>query len=377
MNRIAQVNLAVAGLMLYALIVPDASGIQSRIVELHPTPENIPEVADPRFILRADRESTFIDEASYERITIGVEDGELHEMFGEVVDLALPGDGTVLVLDRRNSEVRVFDYGGALLTTFGGPGNGPGEFQKRPYKISSGDQGRAAFALDEFGESVTAFGRLDPSTFTPKMIFRTGLLAHNGCAMNGHYWVYGYNPAFDGVLHKFTYGGERVASFLEYYQSPRELVTHLMSRNGLLACSEAHGIVAMSRFNAPVVTGYLENGEVAWRVKIADFDQVRWAESAGQPWGYDRPKPGQSQLRSLFADQAGNFFVQFVTFEEPGFENIPDYGPLFKIDARTGKGTYLGIAPSVVRGIDSGYVFSTSNKPFPRVVIHKPTAGAN
>ncbi len=93
---------------------------------MHPAPENIPELTDPRYILHEDPESTFMDEAGYDKITIGVADGEYHEMFGEITDLALTGDGTVLVLDYGSSEVRVFDYGGALLASFGGHGEGPG-----------------------------------------------------------------------------------------------------------------------------------------------------------------------------------------------------------------------------------------------------------
>ena len=125
------------GLLPLILVVDEASGTQRpKLVELHPTAENIPEVTDPRFILRADPMSTFMDEAGYEKITIGVEDGEYHEMFGEVVSLALPGDGTVLVLDSENREVRVFDYDGGLLTTFGRHGAGPGEFRSKPKRIS-------------------------------------------------------------------------------------------------------------------------------------------------------------------------------------------------------------------------------------------------
>ena len=56
--------------------------------------------------------------------------------------------------------------------------------------------------------------------------------------------------------------------------------------------------------------------------------------------------------------------MHYVTLEDPGLERRPDYGPLFKIDARTGKGTYLGIARGV-RGIDSGYVFTVTNDSVP------------
>ena len=364
-----------AGLFLSSPALANAHGIQRRIVELHPTPENIPEVTDPTFILHEDPELAFMSEASHEKIVIGVADGEYHEMFGIVTDLAFPGDGTVLVLDYGSSEVRVFDYGGALLSSFGRPGEGPGEFRNRPFKISVADQGQTVFVLEEYGRSVVAFDRQDDSTYIPKAHFRTGLLAHDGCAMNGHFWVYGIDPDYEGVLHKFTYDGKRVASFLEYYQSPREKMSRHMSRMGLLACSEAHGIVVLNRVWAPVVTGYRENGEVAWHVKFASFDPTYFAEYEGGDWGFNPLKPGQRRLETIFTDPAGNLYVQYVTREGRDIiDRSPYSGPLFKIDVRTGLGMYLGSAPSV-EGIDSGYGFSVTNNPFPQVVIHKPKAG--
>ncbi len=306
------------GLLQFILVVNEASGTQRfKLVELHPTAENIPVATDPRFILRADPMSTFMDEADYEKITLGVADGEYHEMFGEVVSLALPGDGTVLVLDSENREVRVIDYGGALLTTFGRHGAGPGEFRRKPKRISVADQGESVFVLEGSGNFVSAFDRRDATTFTPKprARFYTDLVAFNGCAMNGHYWVYGSNREFEGVLHKFTYDGDRVASFLKAYKSPIEYISLIMSQQGMMACSEAYGIVALNRVNAPVVTGYKEDGEIAWQVKFSDFDPVHFMELEGSGWGLDFPAAGQSMILSITTGSAGDFYVHYMTFD--------------------------------------------------------------
>lgn len=363
-------------LLLSTPVTAGASGQQPlKLIERHPTPENIPEVTDPRFILREDPKATFMEEDEYETITIGVAEGEYHEMFGAVADIEAMGDGTLLVLDSENQEVRVFDYDGLLLGTFGRPGEGPGEFRNSPHHLSVADQRNVVFTVG-FSRFVVAFDRQDATTFTPKVSFSTDLTGEAGCAMNGYFWFFGYTPATQGVLHKFTYEGERVASFLDFYKSPREYISHRMSRQGSIACSEAHGIVALNRVNAPVVTGYKENGEIAWQVKLADFDPVHYAEYSGRAWGWDRPKRGQGVIRSLFTDSAGDFYVQYMMAKGRGFDSIPDYGPLFKIDARTGQGAYLGYAPPV-KDIDAGHVFSASNDPFPRVVIYKPLAGSN
>ena len=224
---------------------------------------------------------------------------------------------------------------------------------------------------------MVAFERRNGVTFTPTVRIRADLLAHQGCAMNEHYWVYGIDPLYEGVLHKFTSAGEHVASFLEYYRSPNEEMSRNMSRMGNVACSEAHGIVVLNRVWAPVVTGYREDGKVAWHVKFAGFDPNYFAEYEGGDWGVNPLKPGQRRLENIFADPAGNVYVQYVTVHGRDKAGSRPYsGPLFKIDARTGLGQYLGHAPSV-KGMDTGYGFSFTNEPFPQVVIHKPKAGAN
>lgn len=110
-----------ATIMAASSFVISAHAQQRQIVKLHPTPENIPQVTDPRFILHEEPGRTFMDETTHEKITIGVEDGEYHEMFGAVYDLALPGDGTILVLDSENREIRVFDYDGDCFPSLVGP----------------------------------------------------------------------------------------------------------------------------------------------------------------------------------------------------------------------------------------------------------------
>lgn len=192
--------------------------------------------------------------------------------------------------------------------------------------------------------------------------------------MNGHYWIYGYGVS-EGLLHNFTYDGKHVASFLDFYKSPRRRVSVNMSRDGLLACSETSGIVALNRYWAPVLSGYKENGELAWRVKFADFDPTFMAEYDDGRVNINPLKPGQRRFETVFTDTAGDFYVQYVTIQDRDVERVPNYGPLFKIDARTGSGTYLGISPSL-DGIDSGYGFSVVNEPFPQVVIHRPREGA-
>ncbi len=363
---------ALMALLVSMLVIPGAYSQRNfRIIERHPTPDNIPEVTDPKFILREEPASTFLNEYEYETITIGVAEGEHHEMFGKVADIASMGNDTFLVLDSEYGELRLYNYDGSLLGTFGQLGEGPGEFPDSPDHISIADQGKSVFTVGSGSHFIIAFEREDVSTFTPKLRFVKDLIGSTGCAMNGHFWFLGYTPSVKGVLHKYNYEGQRVASFLDYYKSPREYISHRLSKMGSIACSEKHGIVALNRVNAPVITGYTEDGEVVWQIKLADFAPLQFIELSPPGWGGDIPKPGKALIWSLFTDSAGDFYVYYHVIEGDGH--------LFKIEAQTGKGTYLGKSPQAqVWDIDSEFVFSASNSPFPHVVIHRPKkAGSN
>ncbi len=303
-------------------------------------------------------------------MTIGVADGEYEEMFGEVMDVAALDDGIFLVLDSEASEVRMFDYGGSFIGLFGGPGEGPGEFRGSVDQLSVSKRGDLVFAVGSGSHLVTALERRDRAIFEWYLSFPKNLNGKAGCVMNGYFWFYGYSPTVKGVLHKFSFEGERVASFLDFYKSPREYISHRMSRQGMLACSEEHGVVALNRVNAPVLTGYNEQGVEIWQVRLADFDPAKIIEYSGNAWGWGRPEPGQAFLSSLFSDSSGDFYVQYSIVEQDGDPSTRDHGPLFRIEARTGEGMYVGRAPHIL-DIDGDFVFSASNYPFPHVDIHK------
>ena len=61
-------------------------------------------------------------------VVIGAADGEGPEVFGQIRGVAPLPDGRIAVLDAQAQEVRIFAADGAHDRTFGGQGQGPGEF---------------------------------------------------------------------------------------------------------------------------------------------------------------------------------------------------------------------------------------------------------
>lgn len=62
-------------------------------------------------------------------LSLGSLDGDEAFAFHRITGVYLLGDNRIAVLDEGASQVRFFDLNGAPRSTFGGPGEGPGEFQ--------------------------------------------------------------------------------------------------------------------------------------------------------------------------------------------------------------------------------------------------------
>jgi len=63
-------------------------------------------------------------------VSIGALSGPEEYIFGRIVSLARGADGTFYVMDGQVPALRVYDPDGTYRTTFGGPGEGPGEYKQ-------------------------------------------------------------------------------------------------------------------------------------------------------------------------------------------------------------------------------------------------------
>jgi len=63
-----------------------------------------------------------------EEFRIGSLEGDPNYIFGEFISFAVDEDGNVYVLDWRGKTAKKYDRSGKFLLSFGGPGQGPGEF---------------------------------------------------------------------------------------------------------------------------------------------------------------------------------------------------------------------------------------------------------
>jgi len=63
-------------------------------------------------------------------VSIGMLDGPEEYMLGSIVSLAIGADGTIYAMDQQVPALRVYNAEGTYRTTFGRPGDGPGEYER-------------------------------------------------------------------------------------------------------------------------------------------------------------------------------------------------------------------------------------------------------
>lgn len=121
--------------------------------------------------------------------TVVMESRTLSELFGtgrqlvleendsvvlaRIADVALASDGTIMVADMLEGNVKAYDRTGALLSVVGRKGDGPGEL-RQPYGISLGPHGQIAVA--DAGSS-TSYSRF---TASGEFVKRVSLAGYHG-----------------------------------------------------------------------------------------------------------------------------------------------------------------------------------------------------
>ena len=352
-----------------ALTVSMDSLGQRRII--HPTSDNIPVVDDPSHILAlpgdpSTIQSTYLSTLSVsDTVQIGVNEGDEDEILGNVVDVAHDPDGRIFVLDSEFATVRIYDPDGSHVGSFGRSGTGPGEFQSAA-SLSLSDSGRFAVVVNGVGP-IQVFTRREDGLFEYRnSISKHEIASRSGCAMNGHLYLLGYHPERSGPIHKFTLEGEYVDSFGELYKSKNEFVVLVLSGRGLIACSEMHNVVGFIREGVPVLTGYAaNNGSMLWRVKFKGFKPTVIEERGWDRMSHMNISPGQSLADRLFSDSDGHLNLAYIYWTRRG---RPTPRHIFRIDAVSGEGTYLGHNLGIVAKHDD-YILHSFNVPYPRLDI--------
>ena len=372
---------------IFILVIVLASCGGNDSVVLHPTPDNIQEVTDPRFVLHGDPSVEWIDLSTLEGIFVGLEDGAPLEVIGQVWDLDISMNG-LFYSDFIYGHVREYDLEGNLTRVVGKRGEGPGEFPRVLF-VDVMNTGKDSYLVVGGSEIHVVVFKEDDGAWVLSNTFRTPYSFWDGglCVMDGHIYTIGHSEEYTGVVHKHTLEGEYVLSFGQPYSDPDPFVRRIISGHGSLDCNEEHSVIAYVHELSSVVTGFSDMGDIRWQVQLADVD----------------PKPARQSINEKGRTGVGMKYggtsvehtseIRFVSGSDPQFFVMTYYSPvpgetrgwekqhMFSVDAASGYGSYLGWHTLLkdgekqpyVKAFDAMQVYTSRSSPYPQIGIYRRT----
>ena len=371
-------QLIVAALLL--VTTAKAAGRNGTFVQQvrHPTEENIPsrnELASYVGLESVSAEDRSLRAAAEwlsganEVLRIGVSDGELYEIFGDIEDVAVNGSGDIFVLDYQHKMVFVYHSDGSFKHSIGGPGAGPGEFEF-PRAIGIDDQDRVIVAdsklrLSIFNPHEGAFALRPTLTlaYSPKdMCIGDGMIFLSGAwhEQEGRY------------VHSYTIDGEHVRSFGELYKSSVPLFRQGLSYGPMSCGKEAESVQYMFGW-LPVIQNYSKTGERRWTSMFSDFDPSGVVSYGDSEVRYeDRDKPFDI-VGNIVAASANHVLVQIkhVTPESREARLPYDRINTYVFALNSGDGVYVGDRFPQFHAVQQNRIYAVSSAPFPQVLVYE------
>ncbi len=299
-------------------------------------------------------------------VSIGVLDGPIEYTFGRIEDVLMDSEDRIYVLDSHFKNVRIFSAAGKILGSFGGNGQGPGEF-RRPMTLAL-DDGRVF--VGDLGYRLATFRMKSPGAVTPDETIQVRTSPHDVCVEDSLIVVHGSSPGQNTFVSVMDLHGELRAAFGEQYRSTNQLINYQMSA-GQLACFLSANLIVFAPANLPIIRGYSIAGKELWTVEISDFRTSTTETREDGGYEVKVPAEGFHRLHSIVPLSDDRILVQyaFVTAksEERGREF--EFLQTLIIDARSGKAQSLGRGLAAVAAANDRYLVTKWSMPYPHIRV--------
>jgi hypothetical protein len=189
---------------------------------------------------------------------------------GEIEDLALSTDGEVYAVDGHFNVVRVFGRHGEPSATIGGP-----KELRRPLSVALDDTGEVY--VGGMDRTVSVYTR-GPAGYARRVVIPLPFAPIEMCFMGSELIVHGVDVESGQILHRYSKGGVRRASFGQVYSTRHQMIMHEISR-GRIACFPSTGtIVYAPRELLPEVRAFSLDGRELWVTVLDGYKGVDLVE---------------------------------------------------------------------------------------------------
>lgn len=295
------------------------------------------------------------------RWRFGTEDGRPETVFGQIGDVAVAADGSILVLDSRLGDVRLLSPAGTFLQTIGRAGNGPGEFA-RPSAIALDARGRLFVA--DFARRLHTFERDSRGRYAFVRTVSLPVAAEDMCFLGAELYIHGFDMLLTELIHRVDSSGRILQSFGAIYRSVNPWLNHAVSAGWLACHNETGTIVFAPKGIIPEIRSYRHDGTPLWRVRIGGFRPTIVEELPGGGIRFSGPPEGTHIVSALVPVPSGVMAqVRVVGATQPSSPG----SDLVVIDARTGQASVLRWPSRVLGAAGRGWYVAIETDSVPIV----------
>jgi hypothetical protein len=305
---------------------------------------------------------------------IGIAEGDGPHLFGLIEGVAVSADGSILILDSRFNEVRLFDSAGRFRTKVGGPGRGPNEFLA-PEAL--GIDGRGRVVVADRGNQLKLFVMAgDRLTYESRVAAE--FVPEDMCVVGDFAYVQGFRRSDKTTIHRYGLRDKTTFSFGPVYESANWLVQSQLS-DGSIGCTRDVLVYAFRLL--PIVRGYTRDGTPLWIARIRDFGIMNLVESI-EPDGRPSLTQGGKEFSSvdgLVAGPAGTLVLQVRQHDLQSLRERREFASIdtYVLSPQTGVGAFVGSALPRIGAVVGSRVYAIRNDPFPELLIFEMSIRQN
>jgi hypothetical protein len=294
---------------------------------------------------------------AHQALSIGTADREPGTVFGNIGDVVATRSGDILVLDATSRQLHIFDEDGHFkrmlpaipLTALGVSGA-----MASRLVISSTD------SILVLGRGVGAFPLDGPAAYHQLPVIPTGVDPGDMCLVDDDLYFFGAD-AFGTAVHQYGLGANHIRSFGAVYRSDNQLVVRGLTDGFIAGSLDPKGVLLVSR-HMPYVWAYSLEGHLLWIASLSSFNPPKIHQTSGGKAGFGiLADSSVDSLASLASIDGRHVLVQTQRGQE-----LRSY----VIDARDGKGLYIGNGLPLVRFVTLPRLYTVQQRPFPRVIVH-------
>jgi hypothetical protein len=299
-------------------------------------------------------------------LIIGVESGADEKTFGRIIDLAITGDQSILVLDPMTKRLMMMDVRGEHLVHVGRLGRGPGEYV---YPIAVAAAGDSVYVLDAGALRITQYRRTGTGLELVG-VAPVGFAAEDMCMVGRRTYARGYHRG--RLLHELSANGTIVRSFGLPFLS--DSVLGAEATNSELACHAGdQPAIIVAAANLPTVRAYEPSGALRWSTSLPRFNASVITRLPDGGMQYRAAREGDPSHMTVSLTIVSQVVLVQYGYEFRGMSSTEDIVDVTTAVLGLSDGRLLQTLSNFPR-IDhaaGAKAYSHSSTPYPRVLVYR------